>query len=331
MATLVTSYLHACNATFATTLPRHSRLIQAPSVQFSQVCGKNLGQSFSSPSARILRRNYDFRRELVSVTRSMASSFENREVLDSKSASPAIFDGTTRLYFSSRCPYAQRVWVAVKYKGLDEIECVEISLSDKPTWYKEKVYPVGKVPALEHNGTVTGESMDLLTYLDDHFGGPKLAPTEESKKQAAAELLQYADTFNKLGFTGLSMKSSTPDEIAAAVAPAFDFLENALAKFSSEGPLFLGNFGLVDIVYAPFIERFEIAFGGIRNYDIRAGRPRLAKWIEAMDNVEAYSSTKVPRATLLELYKKMLENDYFIRVGVAANQNNSSGSSVAVN
>lgn len=104
--------------------------------------------------------------------------------------------------------------------------------------------------------------MDLLTYLDDHFGGPKLAPTvrnlftwlsnmknfmlsfwemvsmvlsllalvaingceqEESKKQAAAELLQYADTFNKLGFTGLSMKSSTPDEIAAAVGTVDDF------------------------------------------------------------------------------------------------------------
>lgn len=30
-------------------------------------------------------------------------------------------------------------------QGLDEIECVEISLSDKPVWYKEKVYPVGKV------------------------------------------------------------------------------------------------------------------------------------------------------------------------------------------
>ena len=34
-----------------------------------------------------------------------------------------------------------------------------------------------QVPSLEHNGKVTGESMDLLTYLDEHFGGPKLAPT----------------------------------------------------------------------------------------------------------------------------------------------------------
>lgn len=261
----------------------------------------------------------------------MTASFENKGILDSKSSCPPLFDGTPRLYFSSRCPYAQRVWVAVKYKGLDEIECVEISLSDRPLWYKEKVYPIGKVPALEHDGKVTGESMDLLTYLDEHFGGPKLAPTEESKKQAAAEILEYADTFNRIGYTGLSMKNSTPDEIAAVVAPAFDFMENALEKFSSEGPFFLGKFGLVDIAYAPFIERFEIAFGDIRNYDIKAGRPRLTKWIEALDNVEAYSSTKCERKFLLELYKKMLDGDYFVKVGVVPDQSKSGGTPVAAN
>lgn len=251
----------------------------------------------------------------------VASSIEKRGILDSKSPSPPIFDGTTRLYFSSRCPYAQRVWAAVKYKGLDKIECVEISLSDKPVWYKEKVYPAGKVPALEHDGKVVGESMDLLYYLDEKFEGPKLAPTEESKKQAAAELLKYTDTFNKIGFTGLSMKDSTPEEIGAVVAPAFDYFESALAKFSSEGPYLLGDFGLVDIAYAPFIERFEIAFSEIRGYDITAGRPKLSQWIEAMDKLEAYSSTKVERSTLLSLYRMMLESDYFKRVGIVSDQN----------
>jgi len=246
----------------------------------------------------------------------MAASFENRHVLDSKSSSPSLFDGTTRLYYSSRCPYAQRVWAAVKYKGLNEIECLEISLSDKPGWYKEKVYPVGKVPSLEHNGKVTGESLDLLHYLDEHFEGPKLAPTEESKKQAADEIIGYADTFTKVGFTGLSMKDSTPAEIGAVAAPAFDYLEKALEKYSSEGPFFLGSLGLVDFVYAPFIERFELAFSGIRNYDIKEGRPKLVKWIEAMNNVEAYSSTKADSSELLALYKKMLGLDYFVKIGV---------------
>jgi glutathione S-transferase len=35
----------------------------------------------------------------------------------------------------------------------------------------------GKVPVLEHNGQVKGESVDLLEYLDQEFGGPTIMPT----------------------------------------------------------------------------------------------------------------------------------------------------------
>lgn len=39
----------------------------------------------------------------------------------------------------------------------------------------------------------------------------------------------------------------------------------------------------MDIAYAPFIERFELAFSEIRNVDIRAGRPNLTKWLEVVE------------------------------------------------
>ena len=35
-----------------------------------------------------------------------------------------------------------------------------------------------------------------------------------------------------------------------------------------------------DVAYIPFVERFQIAFSALWNYDITAGRPKLAKWIE---------------------------------------------------
>lgn len=40
----------------------------------------------------------------------------------------------------------------------------------------------------------------------------------------------------------------------------------------------------VDIAYAPYIERFQIAFSGVSGvkYDITAGRPSLAKWIQVI-------------------------------------------------
>lgn len=36
----------------------------------------------------------------------------------------------------------------------------------------------------------------------------------------------------------------------------------------------------VDIVYIPFVERFQIFLSEVVKYDITAGRPKLALWIE---------------------------------------------------
>ncbi|CAL5361221.1 unnamed protein product [Camellia sinensis] len=45
---------------------------------------------------------------------------------------------------------------------------------------------------------------------------------------------------------------------------------------------------LVDIAYAPFIERFQIFFEDALKYDITSGRPKLAAWIEELNKIDAY-------------------------------------------
>ncbi|XP_022877789.1 protein IN2-1 homolog B-like isoform X1 [Olea europaea var. sylvestris] len=212
--------------------------------------------------------------------------------LDSSSEPPAIFDGTPKLYISYTCPYAQRTWITRNYKGLqDKIILVPIDLKNRPAWYKEKVYPANKVPSLEHNYQVMGESLDLIRYIDSNFEGPPLFPDDPAKRELAEELLSYTDSFRKAVtsfFKG--------DEMSVAGA-AFDNMETALSKFD-DGPFFLGQFSLVDIAYAPFIERFQIFLMEVKNYDITVGRPRLALWIEEMNKIEAYKETKRdPRET----------------------------------
>ncbi|KAF5952155.1 hypothetical protein HYC85_010099 [Camellia sinensis] len=185
-----------------------------------------------------------------------------------------------RLYTSYICPYAQRVWIARNYKvvlnfmdnfsallflfffafihvtaildlkflyffvrGLQEkIKLVPIDLQNRPDWYKEKVYPPNKVPSLEHNNDIRGESLDLLKYIDSYFEGPALYPD---------------------------------------VSTAFDYLESALFKFT-DGPFFLGQFSLVDIAYAPFIKRFYPLLLDVKKYDITTGRPMLTSWIKVI-------------------------------------------------
>ena len=95
------------------------------------------------------------------------------------------------------------------------------------------------------------------------------------------------------------MKDSTPEEIGIVVGMAPDV--NCSTPSSAQDQVNIFNLPLkepvsvdcyafefdlsvvlyqVDIAYAPFIERFELAFGGIRNFDIKVRRPKLAKWIE---------------------------------------------------
>ncbi|XP_031399177.1 glutathione S-transferase L3-like [Punica granatum] len=218
--------------------------------------------------------------------------------LNSTAEQPPLFDGTARLYTNYSCPFAQRVWITRNYKGLqDKIKLVPLDLQDRPAWYKEKVYPLNKVPALEHNGKIIGESLDLIKYVDSNFEGPSLFPNDPAKKKFGEELLAYTDEFTRIVYT------SFKGDPAKEAAPAFVRLENALHKFE-DGPFFLGQFSLVDIAYIAFIERFQIFLSEVFKYDITAGRPKLAAWIEEMNKIDAYTQTKTDPKVLVEFYKK---------------------------
>ncbi|KAJ4719767.1 Glutathione S-transferase [Melia azedarach] len=217
--------------------------------------------------------------------------------LDSTSEPPPLFDGTARLYISETCPYVQRVWITRNCKGLqDKIKLVPINLKNRPEWYKEKVYPANKVPALEHNNEVRGESLDLIKYIDSNFEGPSLSPDDPAKKEFSEELFSYTGTFYKTVIAAL--KGDANDAGAA-----FDYFETALSKFN-DGPFLVGQFSLADIAYAPFIERFQAFLSDAKQYDITAGRPKLAAWIEEMNKNEGFNRTRCNPKELVESYKR---------------------------
>lgn len=174
---------------------------------------------------------------------------------------------------------------------------VPINLQDRPAWYKEKVYPENKVPALEHNGKVLGESLDLIKYVDANFEGTPLFPTDPAKKEFGEELLSHTSTFNTELF------SSLKGDAVQQTSPAFDFLENALGKFD-DGPFLLGQFSLVDIAYIPFVERFHVVLADVFKHDITEGRPKLAAWLEELNKIDAYTQTRIDRQEIVDIFKK---------------------------
>ncbi|XXG54938.1 hypothetical protein AAC387_Pa03g2702 [Persea americana] len=221
-------------------------------------------------------------------------------VLDSSSEPPTLFDGTTRLYTSYICPYAQRAWITRNCKGLqDVIKLVPIDLQNRPAWYKEKVYPPNKVPSLEHNNEIKGESLDLIKYIDSNFEGPSLLPEDPAKRKFAEEMLSYTDTFTAI----MRYAFSSEGDVANEIGGPLDHLESALSKFD-DGPFFLGQFSLVDIAYGPFFERFHPLFLDLKNYDIPTGRPKLKLWFEEMNKVDGYVQTQRDPQELVAALKK---------------------------
>ncbi|TKY62202.1 Glutathione S-transferase L3 [Spatholobus suberectus] len=218
--------------------------------------------------------------------------------LTSTSNPPPLFDGTTRLYISYTCPYAQRVWIVMNYKGLQgKIQLVPIDLLNRPAWYKEKVYPENKVPSLEHNGKVLGESLDLIKYVDANFEGPSLVPSDPAKREFGEQLISHIDSFMK------DIYASFKGDPVQQAGASFDYLENALGKFE-DGPFFLGQFSLVDAAFAPFVERLQITFSEVYKYDITSRRPKLATYIEELNKIDAYKPTKVDPQEFVEVFKK---------------------------
>ncbi|CAK7342902.1 unnamed protein product [Dovyalis caffra] len=153
--------------------------------------------------------------------------------LDASAEQPSLFDGTTR-----------------------------------PAWYAEKVYPQNKVPSLEHNGKIIGESLDLIKYLESNFEGPSLLPEDLAEREFAEGLLSYTD----------------------------EFIQIVCSSFKGDP--------VKEAAYIPFVERFGFFLSEEFKYDITAGRPKFAAWIEEVNKIEAYKQTKTDLDFLMEYYKK---------------------------
>jgi len=78
------------------------------------------------------------------------------------------------IYDADRCPYCDRVRLALAEKGL-EYEVVEVDLDDRPAWIYDK-NPLGRVPVLEEGEYVLPESAFINEDLEERWPEPALWP-----------------------------------------------------------------------------------------------------------------------------------------------------------
>lgn len=191
------------------------------------------------------------------------------------------------------CPYCHKVVLQLEEKQIPYvIEKINMRCyGDKPQSFLQKV-PSGLLPVLEVDGHVITESAVIQQLLEQWFPHPALLPPEGTKehersmslmrleRQLFGDWLQYlcngwGDEGNRNRF------EKTMDEVEAALSVA-------------EGPYFLSTFSLVDIVFAPFLERIVASIPYYKGVIVRGGGrwPALERWFNAMETRPAYMAFK---------------------------------------
>jgi glutathione S-transferase len=190
------------------------------------------------------------------------------------------------LHGVSGSPFVRKVIVVLAEKGISHERRDVIPLNVGPEY--RKISPLGKIPALEHDGRAVADSSVICAYLERVQPTPALYPADPYDYARALWFEEYGDTalvqvagpkiffkrfvaprFLNQTFDEAEIQKSIDDELP----PLFDYLESQLT-----GPFFAGKtFSIGDIgIATQFANLRHVGVG------VDAGRwPKLARWLAA--------------------------------------------------
>lgn len=188
------------------------------------------------------------------------------------------------------CPYCQKVWLWLEEKRIPyRIEKVTMfCYGEKESWYKRKV-PSGMLPAIELDGKVITESDDILIVLEKRYGPLTISMTDpRGIPLRKLERLLFRAWCNWLCYPARSQpeEQRNREQFTGVVA----LVEEALGQ--TPGSYFLEEFGTVDVIFTPYVERMNASLYYYKGYSLREENPRLGSWFEAMESRETYRGTQ---------------------------------------
>ncbi|KAI5819841.1 putative glutathione transferase [Pyronema omphalodes] len=211
-----------------------------------------------------------------------------------------------KLFGSCFCPFVQRVWIALEFKGMD-YQYIEIDPYAKPKELTD-INPGGLVPALKHGEWGCYESTVLLDYLEDLGEGASLFPKDPRERAHSRLWADHANRNIVPGFYRLlqAQDAAKQAEFAAELTAEIVKLVNASHP---EGPFFLGpTMSYVDISVAPWFLRISRVLHHYRGWPLPDKNSRLGKWIEALESSEAVKNTTSDDVLYIDSYERYAEN-----------------------
>ena len=188
------------------------------------------------------------------------------------------------------CPYCQKVWFWLEEKQIPyRIEKVTMfCYGQKESWYRQKV-PSGMLPALALDGRLITESDDILMALERAFG-PLNHAMEDDR---VLPLRRLERLLFRAWCTWLCCPARSAKEEERRRAKFIEVAQTVEAALAStSGPYFLDQFGLVDVIFTPYVERMNASLYYYKGYSLRHEHPLLANWFDGLEARPTYRGTQ---------------------------------------
>jgi glutathione S-transferase len=207
------------------------------------------------------------------------------------------------LYSMAVCPYAQRTEILLKIKNID-YDAVQIDISQPRPAYLLAVNPLGKVPVLIHRGKALNESSIINEYLDEVYPDTPLMPADPYQRALSRLLIDYCNTQFSTNHYRLLMEQR-PDRrqgAEAAVLADWRWLDAFLMRINPDGDYAWDKFGMADLSYAPFFQRFVLNTY-FWDFKLPEGElRRVRRWQEALREHPAVRATSLSDEDYIKLY-----------------------------
>jgi glutathione S-transferase len=161
--------------------------------------------------------------------------------------------------------WSMRGWLAVKQSGLPFEEIV-VPLYDED-WDKRRegdefAPSSGKVPILWDGDTVVWDSLAIVDWLADRVGREKFWPEDDAARAMARSMAaeMHASFAALRRECSMNIRQRFPDykpspTVEADLARLYALWAQARARFGTGGEFLFGEFGAVDIMFAPVCTR----------------------------------------------------------------------------
>ncbi|XP_071447002.1 pyrimidodiazepine synthase-like [Hetaerina americana] len=199
---------------------------------------------------------------------------------------PPLHKGKLRLYSMQFCPYAQRCRLVLDTKKIP-YDVVNINLTEKPDWLLDRS-PLGKVPALEVDGTTIYESLIIADFLDEKYPQRPLLPKDPMQKAKDKILMeQFNMVISAMFKLFYSYNHRMDTDFHREIVAALDVFEKELVERGT--PFFGGDKpGMLDYMIWPWCERADLLniLGGDQFKLPKERLMRLMEWRNAMKEDE---------------------------------------------